>query len=68
MRMFLKFSNIYSHFEYHNSASFILYSFRTNIFDGSEVPVKIRDEVEQLNPTTDSIITNTDTTTMTNSN
>ncbi|EJW84774.1 hypothetical protein WUBG_04317 [Wuchereria bancrofti] len=40
----------------------------TNIFDGGEVSVKIQDEIEQSSSTTESIITNTDTTSMINSN
>ncbi|VDM08302.1 unnamed protein product [Wuchereria bancrofti] len=38
----------------------------TNIFDGGEVSVKIQDEIEQSSSTTESIITNTDTTSMIN--
>ncbi|VIO85849.1 RE24065p, putative [Brugia malayi] len=34
----------------------------TNIFDGGEVSVKIQGEIEQSNSTTETIITNTDTT------
>ncbi|CAG9536953.1 unnamed protein product [Cercopithifilaria johnstoni] len=40
----------------------------TNIFDGSEVSGKIGNEFEQSNPATISIITNTNATTVTNSN
>ncbi|KAK6109592.1 hypothetical protein QQG55_36610 [Brugia pahangi] len=40
----------------------------TNIFDGGEVSVKIQGEIEQSNFTTETIITNTDTTSMINSN
>lgn len=66
--MFEIFSGPWHHFKDRNSASFILYYFRTNIFDSSEVSGKIGDEIQQPNrSTTDGIIANTDTT-VTNSN